>query len=177
MASAAPDLQTLYDFEGQFEKSAQAVLTAAGVLSYIERSKKQLPTINTGISFNAGAAIDELTLLPLAPNQQPPPWQEYFRYQGELEFSVEVPRDTERSSEISITDFLAQIRGLIRGAFMLSQQPFRDDVLPYYRVSDLRPNGSITGLNIPRNSDSVILKFAVTFAIQPTAWPAGFPSS
>ncbi len=175
--SAAPSLTILYDFEGQFTAAAQAVLEATEIVAFITQSKKQLPLINTGVDFQLGEALDQLFFLPLATGQTQPTEQEYMRYTGILELTVEVNRDTARSPAEGVANFLAAIRGKVRGAFMRSQWPFQDSNLPYYRVSDIRPAGSVTGFDQTRNSDTSTLRFAVTFAIQPTAWPSGFPPS
>lgn len=172
---AAPSLTALYDFEGQFEAATQAVLTAGGVTNYITQQKVQLPLIQTGVAFETQAAIDQLTFLPLASGQTNPVEQEYFRYTGILSLRVEVNRDNAQSIPTGVPTFFNGLRGLIRGLFMRSQWPFQDSNLPYYRVSDLRPNGSFMGFDVVRNIDFVELRFLVTFAIQPTAWPAGFP--
>lgn len=171
----ATSLAQLYDFEGQFESAAQAVLVDSSIVSFISHTKKQLPLINTGIGFQVGPALDQLTFLPLAPGQTNPVEQEYFRYTGVLELNISVARDTARSPTTDVTNFLDQIRGLVRAAFMRSQWPFQDSNLPLLRVSDIQPAGTTTGFNQVRNSDEVSLRFTVTFAIQPTAWPVGFP--
>lgn len=174
---AAASLAELFDFEGQFEAAGQAVLQAAGVVAFVTQSRDQLPLIHTGVDFTTESALDQLTFLPLAPGQTTPQEQEYFRYTGTLELRAEVPRDTARSPTADVPSFLAQLRGMIRAAFMRSQWPFQDSNLPYYRVSDIRPTGTIDGFDQVRNTDSVALRFQVTFAIQPTAWPTGFPPS
>lgn len=172
---AATSLAELYDFEGQFEGAAQNILAAAEIVSFISQQKKQLPLINTGVAFEVGPALNQLTFLPLASGQTNPVEQEYFRYTGTLDLRVEVARDTARSPSTAVDTFLAQIRGMIRGLFMRSQWPFQDSNLPYYRVSDIIPAGTVTGYDSVRNTDAVNLRFTITFAIQPTAWPAGFP--
>lgn len=172
---AAPSLPALLDFEGQFESAAQAILKDSGVAAFVSQAKKQLPLISTGVIFETSEALDQLTFLPLASGQTQPTEQEYFRYKGTLELEVQVNRDTARSPVDEVGTFLAQVRGLVRAAFLQSQWPFQDSNLPYYRVSAIRPTGTITGYDQPRNSDVVSLRFEITFAIQPTAWPAGFP--
>lgn len=177
MSVPASSLAELYDFEGQFEEAAQAVLVSSNIVAFISQSRKQLPLINTGVDFQVGPALDQLTFLPLASGQTQPVEQEYFRYTGVLELSVSVARDTARSPGDAVASFLDQIRGLVRAAFMRSQWPFQDSNLPYYRVSDIQPAGTTTGFNQVRNADEVSLRFTITYAIQPTAWPTGFPPS
>ena len=151
------------------------MLEDSGILAFVTQSRDQLPLINTGVDFTVNAAIDQLTFLPLAPGQTNPVEQEYFRYTGVLEVAVEVPRDTARSPTTDAVSFLAQVRGQVRAAFMRSQWPFDDTNLPLYRVSDIIPAGTVDGFDQVRNADTCSLRFTVTFAIQPSAWPAGFP--
>lgn len=171
---AAPNLETLFDFEGQFEQAAQAVLDANGVTAFISQQAEKLPQINTGIGLDINPALDELEQIP-APNNWPvgqPPPQEYFRYTGNLEFRVEVPRDDNASAVSGVDTMMSELRGKVRAAMMRCCMPFNDSNLPYYRVSDIRPNGTTTGWEQVRNVDFCSLRFVITFAIQPSAWPA-----
>lgn len=172
---AAPSLAALYDFESAFESAAQAVLQTSGINAFVSQQQAKLPIIYTGISFNVGAAYDELTILPIG-GRAARDLQDYFRYSGGLELEISVTRDQAKDpDQAGALSFLGQVRGLARGAFMMSQWPFNDVNLPYYRVSNIRPDGTNNGFDVRRNVDLVTLRFAVDFAIQPTAWPAGFP--
>lgn len=175
---SAPNLTALFDFEGQFEAAAQAVMTANGITSFVSQQADKLPPISTGIGFDLGPAIDELTQIPAPtnwPTGQAAP-QEYFRYTGTLEIRVEVPRDQESSSVPGVENFIGELRGKVRAAMMLTVMPFSPTNLPWLRVSDIRPNGTSTGWDQPRNVDFCSLRFAITFAIQPGAWPAWIES-
>jgi hypothetical protein len=173
---AAPSLAALYDFESQFERAAQDVLEGSGIAGFITAQGEKLPTINTGVSFETGPALDQLTFLPLASGQVPPAYQEYFRYTGNLDLEVSVNRDTVRQpTDTGVTTFLGEVRGRIRSTFLKSIWPFDDSNLPYLRVSDIRPNGTTIGFNQALNVDTQVLRFVITFAIQPSAWPVGFP--
>lgn len=172
---AARNLSELFDFEGAFERAAQTILTDAGINSFISQQNEKIPVINTQLFCDVGPAIDELTILPLG-GQTSQQQQDYFRYTAGLTLQIEVPRDTSLPpNQAGVNSFLAQCRALVRAAFMMSQWPFRDTNLPFCRVSDIRPNGTVTGFNQQRNVDSTTLRFQITFAIQPTAWPSGFP--
>lgn len=171
---AAPNLTALFDFEGQFEDAAQAILVATGIAAYISQQAAKMPLLNTGIGFDVNPAIDELTQIP-APNNWPVGQaapQEYFRYTGNMEFRVEVPRDNDNASVTGVDTLMQQIRGQIRAAMMRCCMPFTATNLPYYRVSDIRPNGTTTGYEAQRNIDFCSVRFVITWAIQPTAWPA-----
>ena len=175
---AAPDLPTLLDFEGNFETAAQAVLATAGITGYVSQQAVKLPLISTGIFADLGPALDELTELAVPstwPAGTPPP-QEYYRFTINLELRVEVPRDGNTPTPApDVTTLLRTIRGQIRGAFLRVLFPFNDVNLPYYRVSDIKPSGTVTGFEAVRNIDFCSLRFTVTFAIQPGAWPQWLP--
>lgn len=174
----ATNLTELLDFEAQFESAAQAILVSAGIDAYISEQAEKLPLLNTGIGFDAGPALDQLTFLPKPTNwpadREPP--QEYFRYTGNLEFRVEVPRDAHAANVVGVVTMLGQVRGKIRSAMLLCVAPFNATNLPYYRVSDIRPNGSTTGWEGVRNIDFCSLRFALTWQINPTAWPVWIES-
>ena len=172
---AAPTLAALLDFESAFEKAAQAILSTSGINGYISQQNEKVALVSTSLSFDTGPAIDELTILPLG-GRSAQDLQDFFRYTGELTLEISVNRDTAQTpADAGTSGFLSQCRGRIRGAFMQSQWPFNDTNLPFYRVSEIRPAGTVTGFDQTRNADLVSIKFAITFAIQPTAWPAGFP--
>lgn len=179
MPSQAPDLPTLLDFEAQFEDAAEAILEAAVIAAFTSQENTKLPLINTGISADLGPAIDELTDLALPSTWDPAktPPQEYFRFTLALEFRIEVPRDentpTPPPAQVTV---LRTIRAKIRAVMLRIMFPFNDSNLPYYRVSDIRPNGATTGeTGSSRNIDFCALRYLITFTIQPTAWPAYVP--
>ncbi len=175
---AADNLTQLFDFEGQFEVAAQAILTSAGILAFISQQPEQMPTLSTGVGFDLGPALDQLTdTLPTVPgwpaNTAKP--QEYFRYTGNLEFEVSCPRDDQGAQDPAVRTMLSQLRGMIRAAMMRIMEPFNATNLPFYEVSDIRPNATSNGYNGARNVDFSTLRFVITFAIRPTAWPAWTP--
>ncbi len=171
--SQAPNLPTLFDFEGQFEDAAQAILVASGIAAYISQEALKMPLLSTGIAFDVGPALDELNQLP-----KPSNWpadtaapQDYFRYTGSIEFSVSVPRDDDDASLPGVQTLMRQIRGQIRAAMMRVVFPFNDTNLPYLRVTDIRPAGASTSTQQPRNVDVCSMRFEVSFLIQDGAWP------
>jgi hypothetical protein len=177
----APSLDALYDIETGFETAAQTLMTVAGVTAMISLANADIsnvnakaPLINTGIGFDLGPAIDVKAQIP-APSNWPadtPPPQEYFRYVGNLEFRVQVPQDMNTTNPpVDVDTIVAGIRSRIRVAMMLCCLPFPESALPYYVVSDIRPNGTTTAWDQPRNEILLVLRFAITFAIRPDAWP------
>jgi hypothetical protein len=174
----ATNLPELLDFEGQFEAAAQGVLAAIGLTSFISQQGAAMPLISTGIAFDITPAEEVFTSLP-----RPSNWpaglcapQEYFRYGATLEFRIEVPRDGNTPTIPEVATLLAQFRGMIRASFMRTVAPFNSTNLPFYEVGNIRPNGAITGWEGVRNIDFCALRFSLTFAIRPDAWPAWIES-
>lgn len=181
----APNLPALLDFEGQFEVAAQQIMTANGITAYISQQNVKEELVSTGIGLDVSPAIDEQTPLSPAdggpalpsnwPSGQPAP-QEYFRYAGNLEFRIEVPRDGETAGIPGLANFMGECRGKIRAAMMRCVMPFTAGNLPWLRVSNIRPNGTSTGWERERNVDFCSVRFEVTWSIQPSAWPAWIES-
>lgn len=174
---SAPNIAALLDFEGNFEAAVTAVLTAAlnsAAPVYIAEQAQKMAFENAAVGFDLGPAIEELEQIPKPDNwpADTPAPQDYFRYTGVFTVRIEVVLDQNTATLAGLASLAGQLRGLIRAAFMRSVMPFTDANLPYYRVSDIRPNGTNTGTLQTRNTFFTELRFLVTFAIQPAAWPA-----
>lgn len=172
----APNLTALYNFEGQFETAAQGILANVLIDAYKTNDPQvKLPVQHVAISFNLGPAIEgEFAQLPKPaswPVGAPPP-QEYFRYNGTLEYRVQVPRDETDPTTEGVDTLFEQIRGKLREEMMQSVRPFNEVNLPYYKVSRVRPDGANNGENAEGNADRMFLRFVITFEIRKDAWPA-----
>ncbi len=178
---AAPNLTALYDFEGQFESAAQAILADVLINAYVSGQDEQMPTPKTAIAFDLGPALENR----FSPLPKPASWpaldaygkpkdnpREYFIYSAALEYRVEVPRDDRQPTIAGVTSMLSQIRGKLREVMMLCVRPFNEENLPYYKVIRIRPNGANMGVNATGNADIVFLRYDLSFEIRPTAWPA-----
>jgi hypothetical protein len=171
---AATNLEELLDFEGQFERAAQAILVAVGISAYIDQQKLKLPLLNAGVMFDVGPATEALQQIP-----KPASWpaglaapQEFFQYDGQLEFRVECGRDVNSTITPDVDTALSAARAKIRANFMLSVNPFNSTVLPFYRVSTIRPMGTSSGFEPVRNVDFTSLRFALRWVIDPACYPA-----
>lgn len=173
----APSVDVILNFEANFEEAGQNVLATCGVTSFISQQSVQLfagRDIYTGIGLDLGPALDELAMLPKPsdwPAGQPPP-SDYFRYDATLSFRIAVKRDKNSSVDPNIDTLFAAIRSRIRRAMMMSCAPFNSTNLPWYEVSNIRPNGASWGFEPARNVDFTDLRFALRFAILDSAWPA-----
>ncbi len=179
----AANLTQLYDFEGQFEAAAQAILANVLINAYVTGQDEQMPLLKTAIAFDVGPATEgkfaqltppdswPTTVNPVTGRAYAPP-QEYFIYSASLEYRVEVPRDDRQPTIEGVSSMLSQIRGKLREVMMQSVRPFTETNLPLYKVVRLRPNGSSTGQNTTGNGDVIFLRWDLTFEIRKTAWPA-----
>jgi hypothetical protein len=174
MPSAAPNLATLLDFEGQFETAAAGILTAIMVNAYATGEDQQIALEKSGISFDLGPALEgKFAQLPKPaswPANAPAP-QEYFIYDASLTFEVGVPRDDQGTDVEGVTNKLSEIRGKLREVMMQSVRPFNEVNLPYYKVARIRPDGSSSQQG-DKNRDTAFLRFSLRFEIRNTAWPA-----
>lgn len=171
----AANLTELFDFEGQFEKAAEAILAGVLIDAYITSHNDQVPLVNTLISFDLGPAIEGKFAQLQKPTNWPvgePPPQEYFLYTASLEFQVEVPRGDKAPTVAGVDTMLSQIRGMLREEMMQCVRPFTEINLPYYKVSRIRPAGSSSGENEKRNADRAIIRYDLAFEIRKDAWPA-----
>jgi hypothetical protein len=172
---AAPNWETLYDFEGQFEAAANGILAAVLINAYVSGQDEQMPLLKTAIPFDVGPALENK----VAPLAKPAGWpadqdfpREYFIYSATLEYRVEVPRDDRQPTVAGVSSMLSQIRGKLREVMMRCVRPFNESNLPYYKVIRIRPNGASTGVNSTGNADVVFLRYDLSFEIRPSAWPA-----
>jgi hypothetical protein len=171
----AANLTQLYDFEGQFEAAAQAILADVLINSYVTGQDEQMPLLKTAIAFDVGPAQEGKFVQLEKPASWPAgmiPPQEYFIYAATLEYRVEVPRDDRQPTIAGVSSMLSQIRGKLREVMMQSVRPFNEVNLPLYKVARIRPNGSSTGQNATGNADVIFIRWDLTFEIRKTAWPA-----
>lgn len=174
----ATNLAELLNFEGNFEKAAQDLLVANGVVAAITQGRTNLPLVMTGIGVDVSPALDQLTILTAPTNWPPgtPPPQEYFRFPATIEFRIEIPRDKNGSSYPAALNLLGEVRGKVRSFMLRCVAPFNATNLPYYEIGDIRPAGASFGWDSTRNVDFSWMRYALTFAIRPTAWPAWIES-
>jgi hypothetical protein len=170
----APNLPTLFDFEGQFENAALELLTAVVINAYASGGDQQTAVENCGIQFTLGPAVEgKFAQLPKPaswPVGEPAP-QEYFIYDATLEFRAEVPRDDPAPTIEGVSSKLGEIRGKLREEMMQCVRPFTETNLPYYKVSRIRPAGSSYGENQQRNTDVAFIRYTLRLEIRPDAWP------
>lgn len=174
----ATNLAQLLNFEGNFETAAYSLLVSEGVVAAITEGQTNLPLVVTGIGVDVAPAIDELQIL-TKPNNWPggtPPPQEYFRYPASIEFRIEIPRDKNGTSYAGALNLMGEVRGKIRSFMLRCVAPFNANNLPFYEIGDIKPAGASFGWDSTRNVDFSWLRYQMTFAIRPTAWPTWIES-
>ena len=166
---AAPNLETLLDFETNFETASKTFLetatglSASSTYSTLDQDTFIVPRIE--VMFELGAAID-----PPAPKLESSSLVEYMAHEGTLTIRV--------ISDASVNGTQTNhrtIRGKVRAAMLLNADNFTTvdgdtTILPYYDVKYLRS----TGTDFEVDGDLAIsnLTYSITFSIKGDAFPS-----
>lgn len=162
---AAPDLETLLDFETNVEDAAQTFLAsetglaASKINLTLDQDTLQTPRIE--VKFDVGEALDP-------PDMKDPGTSselEYRKYTGTLNVMV-MTRASKNGSQTDHRTYRAQVRA----ACLLNASNFSATTLPYYDISYLRPTG--TDYTIDGDLAVSTLTFDLRLQIRTDAWPA-----
>jgi len=167
---AAPDLETLLDFETNVESAAKIFLsTATGLLAsnaFASLDQDDLILPRFSVMFELGEALDPPDYKTTGSNEL-----EYRKYSGTL--SVVISTD----ASIDGTQALHRsIRAKARAALLLNAENFTTSdgeggtILPYYDVNYLRPTGSSMGID--GNLATSTMTYDMNLCIRDDAWPA-----
>lgn len=167
---AAPDLETLLDFETNVENAAQIFLSTDTGLSTssinltLDQDDLVLPRIE--VKFELGEALD-----PTDPKTTGSAELEYRKYTGTLNVIV-MTRASKNGTDVNHRSYRAKVRK----SLLLNANNFTtlDDggpatILPYYDVNYLRPIG--TDYTVDGNIAISALTFAMNLCIRNDAWP------
>tara|TARA_S200002703_G_scaffold107052_1_gene92994 strand:+ start:1681 stop:2187 length:507 start_codon:yes stop_codon:yes gene_type:complete len=165
----APNLETLLDFETNFETASKTFLetatglTAASTYSTLDQDTFVVPRIE--VMFEMGAGID-----PPASKTLDSSTVEYMAHEGTLTIRVVSDASVNGTQNNHRT-----IRGKVRGSMLLNADNFTTvdgdtTILPYYDVKYLRP----TGTDFEIDGDLAIsnLTYSIIFSIKEDAFPA-----
>jgi hypothetical protein len=155
---SAPDLETLFDFETQFENAASGFLSnIATCFTMLDQSSMTTPRLE--ITCEIGEAVD-----PPDPKETGSAELEYRKYEATL--NVDVVSDGSQSGSES---FHRSQRAKVRAAMLRNASNFSSENLPYYDVKYIRP------LRVQYSMDGDLLvsgvSFQIKFAIRNDAWP------
>jgi hypothetical protein len=168
---AAPDLETLLDFETNIEDAAKTFLetdtglTATSIFASLDQDDFVSPRLE--VMLGLGEASDPPDVKGNGTGEL-----EYRKYSGN--FMVRVISD---KSVNGTTAFHRTTRAKVRASLLLNADNFTTldgggpaTILPYYDVKYLRP----TGTTFSADSDLAIseLAYQMHFAIRNDAWPS-----
>ncbi len=166
---AAPDLETLLDFETNVESAAKTFLqtatglSAASAFASLDQDDLVLPRIS--VMLEMGEALD-----PTDPRTTGSSDLEYRKYAATLNILIV----TDASIDGTQADHRS-IRAKVRSAMLLNADNFTTDdgeggtILPYYDVNYMRPSGT----SFEQDGDLAIstLAYTINLVIRNDAWP------
>lgn len=167
---AAPDLETLLDFETNIESAAKTFiqtatgLAASSAFASLDQDDLILPRFS--VMFEMGQALD-----PADPKTTGSSELEYRKHSGTLSIMI--------STDASIDGTQANHRSLrskVRSAMLLNADNWTTDdgeggtILPYYDVNYMRPTGTI----FEQDGDMAVstLTYDINIVIRNDAWPS-----
>ena len=159
---AAPDLESLYKFESEFEIAAVAFLnTATGITVNRTIQTTDLETPRIEVRFELGAAQDPPTM---RGGGASPTAIDYRAY--DAMFSADIL--TDNAVGRAANHFV--YRATVRVAMMRSADNWKASNLPYYDLKYLRPSGE----NYSTDGDFNLteMSWELIFEIRDDAWPA-----
>ncbi len=166
---AAPDLETLLDFETNVEDAAKFFLsTATGLLAssaFASLDQDDLILPRFSVMFEMGEALDPPDFKTTGSNEL-----EYRKYSGTLSISISTDAAIDGTQTIH-----RSIRAKARAAMLLNAENFTTSdgeggtILPYYDVNYMRP----TGANMEKDGDLVTstMTYEMNLCIRNDAWP------
>jgi len=157
----APNLATLYQFEGQLDSAFSSVLSASGTPAFFAHTTEEKPADRIEVMAEIGAATDQL-----ATNK------EFNTYNFNLTATAYTQRDLDEPLPTRHRWLVGQIRA--RLSVLNSAANFTSGNLPYLQLLKLVPAGSASDFDNSqdRAQDITRLQYAGQFAIISTAWPA-----
>lgn len=159
---AAPDLETLFKFEGEFESAAATFLnTATGIAVNTTLLATTLTAPRIDIALELGAAFDP----PTARNGGASPNEIDFRAYNAA-FNLDIITDNATGQVSNHATYRAQVRVEL----MRSGANWGTVNLPYYDLKYIRPDGETYTTDGDFNVTT--MGYTIVFEIRDDAWPA-----
>jgi len=152
---AAPDTQSLYQFENALENAAKAILTAIPLNAYRQRDTATLATPWAAVQLSGTRADGGMHQIGNVG------WPNSF------EASLRIIIATNRTKNAS--DHSAYV-GKVRAA-MYTLTNWSGALLPYHYVWSAMETGSVPSIDAEENWDMTEITFALKFQINELAWP------
>lgn len=167
---AAPNLETLLDFETNVESAAKTFLqtatglSASSAFATLDQDDLILPRIS--VAFELGEALD-----PTDPKTTGSSEFEYLKYAGTLNIQIVTDASIDGTQENH-----RSYRAKARSAMLLNADNWTTDdgeggtILPYYDVNYMRP----TGTTFEQDGDLAVsmLTYSMNVVIRSDAWPS-----
>ena len=153
---AAPDLDTLFDFETQIETAIDTVLTTAGLTATKQRDTSDLASPFVAVQFVQGETLGNLYIHTDSVKRED-------RWNGEIILTITTQRQKNNSSH-------ATYRKAIRKEFANWQNQINAQ-LTYLILLDCKTMGSTPEIAVDENHDQSVMRYGTPFAIRSSAWP------
>ena len=163
---AAPNIPTIYDFEGTFESLAKTFLEAGlspTVTVNTTFSQDNLDSPRIDLRFEVGEAEPDLLKFDNVDGDG----EEFMAYNANL--VCEIVTDNELDTQATHRSLRSQVRDVFRR----NGSNWTTASLPYHEFRHIRPTGS--AYLTEGNLQSTELSFEITFNIKNDAFPTGVP--
>jgi len=160
---AAPDVPTIYDFEGAFESLAKTFLEAALTPTVTVNTTFSQDNVNTprvDLRFEVGEAHPETLIFPNVAGDG----EEHVAYDAALVAAIVT------DNELDTQATHRSLRSQVRDVFRRNGSNWATASLPYHEFRFIRPTGS--AYLTEGNLQSTELSFSITFNIANDAFPS-----
>ena len=167
---AAPDLQTLFDFESQIQPVLQARAEALGIAQTAlqDQTSKIVTSGRLDIELTMGTATGHL----YTPKNLPDgPLNTANCFEDAWNAVVSLNVVTDRNVNAALH---AKYRAWVRSMLIQYFSQFGPDVLPYHQIAFAKTLGTRINLVNAKEEDVSQLNTAVVIYIRPGAWPAPY---
>lgn len=158
---AAPNEETIYDFEGQLETAVERYLEANGFATRTPEDTDVQDDYMTGVRLRVGDATGQFMATPSGDHV-------YSQYNADLEVTIRAPRRT--GSDVSLYARRAALRREMSPHRFWRATGGINDYLSYHQFQLMRPEGTDYD-ELGETQDETTLRFVCQFAINPDAWP------
>lgn len=162
---AAPDLETLFNFESAIEPAILTRLEDLGITTKIRQGTDTLLSGRVDVELEMGGATGNLYIpkfLPDGPCDTRLCLEQ--RWSAMLNFAVITARDRNASLH---RPYVAKIRVLMLDFF----HQFPVELLPFHALVNVQSAGTAPGLVTEKDEDVTRLRYQAVVAIREGAWP------
>lgn len=159
----APNIDTLYDFEGQFDAALKAILDPVICATYTPSTPLEEPkTPYIAAEFNQRSVAGPAgTALLRQIGADPTIYPECFMGQ----IVINLTTDRIKDQKVNV------LRGKLRRIMSPQAQSFNATTLPWLQVLSLEEQNSARDVDTEHDTDVSALTWQVIYGIQPDAWP------